>query len=370
MTAATTATPDSPQAELPRGRAGASFAGAIVFEDVSYQAGLVKVLTDVSLTFEPGSVTCLLGPSGCGKTTILRLAAGVAKPTRGRIKLDGIEVAGPGTFVPPERRNVGLMFQDYALFPHLSVVQNVAFGLTALSKAEARRTALNALERVGLAAFADRFPNSLSGGEQQRVALARAIVPRPQVILMDEPFAGLDQRLRDQVRADTLAVVKETRATAVLVTHDPMEAVEFGDRILLMRNGAIVQQGSPADLYAAPVDAAAAQFFSAHNVFEGQVEGGMVALPIGTIAAPGFADGDIVDVLLRPGGLHLATGGRGVPALVREARFLGDFLRLGLAVWGTENLIVALLPQKARVRAGETVNIVIDAAAVHVFKKS
>jgi iron(III) transport system ATP-binding protein len=350
-----------------RGRAGASFAGAITFEHVSYSVRGLAVLNDISLTFEAGKVSCLLGPSGCGKTTVLRLAAGVARPTGGRILIEDEVVAGPHRFVAPEKRNVGLMFQDYALFPHLTVLQNVCFGLTALSADQAKSAALNALERVGLSALAQRLPNQLSGGEQQRVALARAIVPRPQVILMDEPFSGLDQRLRDQVRADTLAVVRETRATAVLVTHDPMEAMEVADRIYLMRAGTLLQHGSPRELYDNPLDAGAAQFFAQHNALSGIAQNGRVATAVGVFEARHLGNGLRATVLVKPPAFRLADGETGFSAFVREVRFLGEAQRLSLAMEGQETLLEAVIPAQYPVEVGTLRRFVIDPEGVFVF---
>jgi iron(III) transport system ATP-binding protein len=353
----------------PGGRAGASFAGEIVFEDVIYRAGQVSVLQGVSLTFPAGKVSCLLGPSGCGKTTVLRLAAGIARPTQGRILQDGQEVAGPQRFVPPEMRNIGLMFQDYALFPHLTVLQNVAFGLTALSADEARRAALVALERVGMAAFANRHPNRLSGGEQQRVALARAFVPRPQVILMDEPFSGLDQRLREQVRSETLAVVRETRSTAVLVTHDPHEALEFGDHVFLMRHGRIVQEGPPRALYGNPTDSSAAQFFAAHNAFEGRVAGGSVDTPIGRIETQGFPEGCDVEILIKPEAVVPSGTGTGAEGYVMAVRFLGESQRLSLVFPGFDRIVTAVVPNTMMFEKGQSAWFTTKSFGVHIFKK-
>lgn len=200
-----------------------AFAGRLSFDDVGRTYGSTTVLKGVSFEAEPGELVCLLGPSGCGKTTLLRIASGVEAPTRGRVLIDGEEVAGPSRFVPPEQRSVGLMFQDFALFPHLNIADNVAFGLRALPRAEARAEALALLTRVGIAHHADSYPDTLSGGQQQRVALARAIAPRPAVLLMDEPFSGLDVQLRDTMQTETRALLKETRATSLMVTHDPVE---------------------------------------------------------------------------------------------------------------------------------------------------
>src|SRR5512143_3580000 len=221
----------------------------------------LPVLEEATFAVEPGEIVCLLGPSGCGKTTLLRIAAGVERPSGGRVLIDNQEVAGPNRFVPPEKRGVGLMFQDFALFPHLSVLDNIAFGLNSLTRSEAKAEALAALERVGLGQYPAEYPHILSGGEQQRVALARAIAPRPSVLLMDEPFSGLDPRLRESMREETLAILHETRATSIVVTHDAEEAMRMGDRVALMRKGWIVQFGKSLVLSRAPKDILAARTF-------------------------------------------------------------------------------------------------------------
>ena len=266
-----------------RGTAGALFAGKLTFENVSCTIGTTEILKNLSFELQAGEIACLLGQSGCGKTTLLRIAAGIQRPTSGRVLLDDEEVDGPTRYVPPERRNVGLVFQDFALFPHLTVIENVSFGLNALSRKEAAKVAEHALARVGLASFRHSYPSSLSGGEQQRVALARAIVPRPQVMLMDEPFSGLDQRLRETVREETLALLQETRATCVLVTHDPVEAMDFADRILLMRAGRLIQTGTSTELFNKPADLQVARFFSDVNELGAVVKNGNVETPLGTL---------------------------------------------------------------------------------------
>ena len=208
---------------------------------------------------------CLLGPSGSGKTTLLRIASGIEKPTGGRVLINDFEVAGPERFVPPEKRNVGLMFQDFALFPHLTIRDNVAFGLKSLPREDAAREAMAALARVGLERYADDYPHILSGGEQQRVALARAILPRPAVMLMDEPFSGLDVQLRERMQEETLQLLRETRATCLIVTHAPAEAIRLGDRIAVMRAGRLVQVGKAEELYRNPADLFVARLFSEIN---------------------------------------------------------------------------------------------------------
>lgn len=353
-----------------RGTAGATFAGNIVFENVSYAVGDVPILHDLSFTLLPGEIICLLGPSGCGKTSLLRLAAGVSRPTYGRILIDGIEVAGKSKYVPPEKRNVGLMFQDFALFPHMSVIENVAYGLHALGHKEALETSLRALERVGLAEYRDVFPHGLSGGEQQRVALARAIVPRPQVMLLDEPFSGLDQRLRETIRTESLALLRETRATCIFVTHDPAEAMEISDRILFMRGGRLVQVGKPEELYHKPIDVAAARFFSDLNEIEGKVENGSVGTPFGRFSASGFADGSVVTVMIRPHAIRRARGNDGVEGFVRERRFLGDMARLEINFIGLDKPISAIISGTDHVGQGETARFVIADEGILIFTKA
>ncbi len=293
-----------------------------------------RVVDDVSLQVKPGEVTCLLGPSGCGKSTTLRIIAGVDQQDGGTLSVDGEPVSGDGIHTPPEARSIGLMFQDFALFPHLSVEDNVGFGLHG-PRSKKRARAGELLERVGLAGFARKFPHELSGGEQQRVALARALAPRPRIMLMDEPFSGLDNRLRDGIRDDTLEVLKEEGTAVLLVTHEPDEAMRMADSIALMRGGTIVQQGAPYNIYNAPVDKAAAAFFSDINEIRGEVRGALTQTPFGDFLAPGVPDGGVVDIIIRPQHLRIdfdragegprPTPRDGTPArgTVQRARYMG-----------------------------------------------
>ncbi len=294
-----------------------------------------RVVDDVSLSIQPGHVTCLLGPSGCGKSTTLRMIAGVDIQDEGTIHVDGDLVCDTVFRVPPERRAIGLMFQDFALFPHLSVGDNVAFGLRGPGS-QKRQRAQELLERVGLSHFIDEYPHQLSGGEQQRVALARALAPRPKIMLMDEPFSGLDNRLRDGIRDETLSLLKEEGASVLLVTHEPEEAMRMADEIALMRDGRIVQRGAPYNIYNAPTDKAAVAFFSDVNVIEGVVRGALTDTPFGQFLAPGIPDGQEVEIVFRPqhvgidfdrnGTAPLPTSRAGTPArgLVERARFMGS----------------------------------------------
>ncbi len=350
-----------------KGRAGATFAAQLTFENVERQFDSAKALAGVNLDIAPAEIVCLLGPSGCGKTTLLRIAAGIEKPTGGRVLINGLEVAGPSRFVPPEERSVGLMFQDFALFPHLTILGNVAFGLKALPKADARREALAALKRVGLAHLADEYPHILSGGQQQRVALARAIVPRPAVMLMDEPFSGLDVQLREEMQEETLSLLRETRATSVIVTHHPEEAMRIGDRIAVMRAGRLVQVGTAEALYYQPADLFVARLFSEINEIGYRVGNDGIETPIGVLPAQGLAIGDRATVCIRERGMRLSRDKEGLSGRVLDVKFLGDVARLEVGVEGFDK------PLKVRVREsdgwarGLEVKVQIDPARVLVF---
>ncbi len=294
-----------------------------------------QVVDDVSLSILPGQVTCLLGPSGCGKSTTLRMIAGVEMQDSGEIYVDGKLICDTVFRIPPERREIGLMFQDFALFPHLSVAGNVAYGLK--GPKDARRARVEEmLDRVHMRRFIDMFPHQLSGGEQQRVALARALSPRPRIMLMDEPFSGLDNRLRDGIRDETLAILKQEDTGVLLVTHEPEEAMRMADEIALMRDGKIVQRGAPYNVYTRPVDRDSVAFFSDANRLSATVEGALAMTPFGRFLAPGVPDGTAVDIVFRPQHVRIdfdragvgpgptAAEGTAAKAHVIRARFMGN----------------------------------------------
>ena len=301
---------------------------ALSLEHVSHSYGRIIAVDDVSLEVEPGELVCLLGPSGCGKTTVLRVAAGLERLQQGRVLLDG-EIAADGRVsLPPERRSVGLVFQDYALFPHLSVLDNVLFGLAGVAAPEREARAREGLRQVGMAEYAAAFPHMLSGGQQQRVALARALAPQPRIMLLDEPFSGLDTALRNEVRDEALHILKSHGAATLMVTHDPEEAMFMADRIALMKDGRFAQVGTPTDLYFQPKSAFAAAFFGDINRIEARVRRGRAITPLGEIAAEGFGEDEAVEVLIRPEGVHLQSGladGDGARPTVEvvESRLLG-----------------------------------------------
>ena len=337
------------------------------------------VVDDVSLSVMPGQVTCLLGPSGCGKSTTLRIIAGVEMQDAGEILVDGAMICDTVFRVPPERRQIGLMFQDFALFPHLSVGDNVAFGLSGDKAAKGRRVE-ELLKRVGMLRYLDHFPHELSGGEQQRVALARALGPRPRIMLMDEPFSGLDNRLRDEIRDETLEVLRDEDAAVLLVTHEPEEAMRMADEIALMREGRIVQQGAPYNIYKSPVDKEALAFFSDINSLSGRVEGSLVSTPFGRFLAPGAHEGDEVDIVIRPQHIRIdfdregrgpnptiqdGTAARGV---VRRARFMGSESLVEFEMdYG--DTITATVPNVFLPKAGTPFWLTVPRERCHIFPR-
>ncbi|MEO0679524.1 MAG: ABC transporter ATP-binding protein [Pseudomonadota bacterium] len=311
-----------------------------------------EVVSDVSIDVGAGEIVCLLGPSGCGKSTTLRIAAGVERQDVGRVLIDGAPVSDEVRHAPPERRHVGLVFQDFALFPHLSVADNVAFGLRRADRSRAQAL----LGRVGLSGYGPKFPHQLSGGEQQRVALARALAPQPSVMLMDEPFSGLDKRLRDEVRDEALSVLKAEGAGVLLVTHEPEEAMRMADRIALMRAGRIVQTGAPYHIYNRPADRAAAAFFSDLNVLHSEVNSRQTDTPFGRFLCPGLVDGAEVEIIIRPqhlkidpdagGGAPAATAADGAPARGRvvRARFMGSESLIEVRMEHDDSVLRATVP--------------------------
>lgn len=256
------------------------------------------MLEGVDLTVPAGSLVALLGPSGCGKTTLLRAIAGLERPDGGEVLVADRTLSGAGTFIPPERRNIGMVFQDSALFPYLSVARNVAYGLSRRDPRRRERVA-EALELVGLAGFDDRAPATLSGGQAQRVAIARALAPRPSVILLDEPFSSLDAPLRAELRLEVRRMLTAIDATAVFVTHDQEEAFMVGDEVAVMSEGQVIQQGTPTSIYEWPATRQIAEFIGDANFIPGHAEGDRAATQIGTIPLRDRAAGP-VEVMVRP----------------------------------------------------------------------
>lgn len=283
---------------------------------------------DITLSAQDGQLITLLGPSGCGKTTTLRLFAGFERPTTGMIALKGQVVADDTRFIPAEKRRVGMVFQDYALFPHLNVRDNVAFGLNSPPK-EKRKRADDMLDLVGLGAFADRMPYHLSGGQQQRVALARALAPQPSILLLDEPFSNLDTALRQQVRAEVRHILREHGTTAIFVTHDQEEALSLSDKIAVLFEGRLHQFGTPEQLYNTPTNLRVAGFIGEANIIPAHANGTSATSTLGKVKLLQPTQG-AVSLLLRPERVHLDFSGEGVSALVEWREYYGRNQRIGL----------------------------------------
>ena len=330
----------------------------LVLSEITRRYDKKNAVNNLSLTLSSGHVTCLLGPSGCGKSTTLRIAAGVEKQDKGEVRIAGKLISdGKKLHMAPESRSVGLMFQDFALFPHLTILENVMFGIQSKeSKAAVRNRGMDLLERVNLSISFDKYPHMLSGGEQQRVALVRAIAPNPKVLLMDEPFSGLDNRLRDDIRDQTLSLLKEEKTAVLLVTHEPGEAMRMADTIALMHNGSILQEGAPYNIYNKPADAIVASFFSDVNIIRGVVNHSRIDTSFGWFITTGIEDGTSVQILIRPQHLKIdfdrngkgpnPTSEDGVPArgLVHRARFMGNESLVELRMDSDSSFLKATIP--------------------------
>ncbi len=296
---------------------------ALAVTDVAKSYGLVQAVDGASFDLAAGQVTCLLGRSGCGKSTLLRLIAGLERADRGRIAADDAVFADATTHLPPEKRGIGLVFQDYALFPHLDVTKNVGFGLAHLNKAERAERVVALLDRFQIAHLARAYPHSLSGGEQQRVAIARALAREPAVVLMDEPFSGLDGALRRDIQLAILSQLRASGAAVLIVTHDAEEAMRVGDRIVLMAEGRVLQTGTPEQCYAEPTSPAAARLLGPVNALPGMVKDGRITTAIGVMPAPGHPDGPAT-LIARPEDFAMAAEGEGFNLMVSEIAYLGD----------------------------------------------
>ena len=289
------------------------------FRDVSCRFDDQRVVDAVSFDVAPGEIVCLLGPSGCGKTTSLRLAGGMETPNSGKILISGETVSTPTQVVPPENRNIGFLFQDYALFPHLTVLENTCFGIRHLPEKKRFALARDLLAQVAMTDFEDSFPHTLSGGEQQRAALARALAPEPALLLMDEPFSSLDQQLRDQMRDLTIKMLKRTGAAGLIVTHDAADALRMADRVAVLRDGRLVQIGAPETVYAAPADISVARMFGQVNTLcAGELENNGLAA-VGGAPAFNLSADDMIGV--RPE--DIASAAR-EPAYAVDAHLVGQ----------------------------------------------
>ena len=309
---------------------------------LTYPNAATPALHDLTLEIAEGATLSILGPSGCGKTTVLRAIAGFERPQTGEIRIAGRPVCDRSHWVPPEERGVGMVFQDYALFPHRTVAQNVAFGLQRLEKPAASQMVAQTLDLVGLSGLEDRYPHELSGGQQQRVALARALAPKPIVILLDEPFSNLDPDMRGQMREEVEEILRLTGTTAVLVTHDHDEAFAMADRVAVLNHGRLEQVDNPESIYHTPSTPFVANFVGQADFLLGRVENGKIHTEVGVFEnVAGHPSGTAVEIMIRPDDVHI------MPASPGSAQIVGRQFR------GSENLYTVLLPSGQHLHSSE-----------------
>lgn len=345
---------------------------AVRLDAVSRRFGEVVALDAVDLTLAPGEMLAILGPSGCGKTTALRLIAGFERPDAGRVEIDGRVVAEPGRSVPPEQRRVGLVFQDLALFPHLDVRENVGYGIRRDPGRERRVAEL--LELVGLAGDARRFPHELSGGMQQRVALARALAPRPDVLLLDEPFSSLDQAMRTQLRVEVRALLRDARQSAIFVTHDQGEALTIADRVAVMARGRVLQVATPEIVYAEPATPFVATFIGVGNLVPGRVLDGSAETRFGSVGIVPSAhgtDGPAL-ILLRPEHFLVAPAADGDPGPTWEVigrRFSGSEILVEVRDPAGERIWAEAGSRIRHVVAGDRLSLALKPVETVAFRR-
>jgi iron(III) transport system ATP-binding protein len=329
------------------------------------------VVEDFSLSIRDTTINCLLGPSGCGKTTVLRAIAGFEPVLAGEIILDGRVISSASVQVPPEQRGIGMVFQDYALFPHLSVSDNVAFGLRRYSAAKKRKIASDMLELVGLEQCMDRYPHELSGGQQQRVAVARALAPEPPLLLMDEPFSNLDVDLRERLVLDVREILRQRQTTTLFVTHDQEEAFVIGEHVAVMDEGRIMQWDLPYNLYHEPFNRFVADFIGQGRLIEGVLTSHeSVETSLGLLAGNRSYEwpvGTRVDVLLRPDDVLLDVE-EGVDCLITDRHFKGAQIMYTLRTPAGDELL-SLVPSHLDINTGQRVKVGVDAEHLVVFRQ-
>jgi iron(III) transport system ATP-binding protein len=348
-----------------------------------YGGADVAALNDLSLDIGDNQFVTLLGPSGCGKTTTLRLIAGYMTPDRGSIQVDGKLLSSPDSVVLPEHRGMGMVFQNYAVWPHKTVFENVVFGLRVrkVPTAEAKARVAQALALVNLTGYEQRLPNALSGGQQQRVALARSLVVEPNILLLDEPLSNLDAKLRERMRSELKQLQRRTGITFIYVTHDQAEALALSDQVAVINEGRLQQYGTPYEVYARPANRIVADFMGNVNLLPGRIvaaQNGTAriliaeALPIEMPLPEGFAAGDEVDVAVRPENVLLESGqanGKSAPAKVADRTFLGNISEYYVTFGRDQSLRVQTHP-KHDFPVGTAVSVAVDTAQISLFPRS
>ena len=350
-----------------------TLANVLTIQKLSKKFGERFAVNQASWSAQSGQIICLLGHSGCGKTTMLRLIAGLETPTEGSIQLERKVLWDPYQQVQAEERNIGFVFQDYALFPHLSVLENVMFGLKKIPKHERQSIAENALKHVSMSHHIHSYPHTLSGGEQQRVALARALAPKPHVLLMDEPFSNLDHRLRDQIRQSTIDILKQTSTTTIIVTHDPEEALQIADQIILMHQGKIIQSGTPKQLYFQPKTLFAARYFSDLNEIKTQIQDQQLHTIFGNIAiAKHLTSSNEIRCYFRPHQLRVnrIKTENSLAAKIISSNFLGYSQLLKLKIEAEDKVLSAYVEYSQHYDQADTVYLSLDLSQCFFYESN
>ncbi|HUE96933.1 MAG TPA: ABC transporter ATP-binding protein [Longimicrobiaceae bacterium] len=336
-----------------------------------YLRGALPAVEGVTTAVSPGEIVAVIGESGCGKTTLLRLIAGLEVPDAGEVRIRGIPVAGAGSWIAPEHRGVGLVFQEFALFPHMTVTANVVYGLGGMPRRQRRSRADAMLELVGLRDYGDRYPHQLSGGQQQRIALARALAPEPHLLLLDEPFSNLDTALKRALRDELLGILRGTGITTMLVVHDAEDVLALADRALVMRRGRVVQEGDPDTLYRRPADEYVARFFGDTNVLEGRPAAGGFETVVGLVACTEATTGNgPVRLCIRPEDLRLVAGeAHGKPGIVRRIRPAGARRQVIIALenGGSASTLAVTIGHELPMSEGDRVFVAPAGECAHVL---
>ena len=345
---------------------------AVEITNLSHTIGNKEILKNINFTLGKDSITCILGPSGSGKTSLLKLIAGLERVQNGSIKINSKEVSSKSKHLPTEKRNIGFLFQDYALFPHLTVKQNLEYPVNYKTSPH---TIDDIIKLIKLPNSLSKYPHELSGGEQQRVALARSIISNPDILLLDEPFSSLDLNLREDVRDDTLHLLQKSNVSVIIVTHDPFEAMFISNQISIMdTDGKIVQSGSPAELYNNPINSYVAEFFGETNRFEGIVKNSQIITPVGKISAPKELENQNVKIHIRPKGVKLnkqPTPVNGIKGTVMASKLMGSFSFVHLSVLDKDNEVVHIhshMPPDFNPKQSSAVEIEIDEKQTFIFQ--
>ena len=345
---------------------------AVEITNLSHTIGNKEILRNINFALSKDSISCILGPSGSGKTSLLKLIAGLERVQNGSIKINSKEVSSKSKHLPTEKRNIGFLFQDYALFPHLTVRQNLEYPVNYKTSPH---TIEDIIKLIKLPNSLNKYPHELSGGEQQRVALARSIISNPDILLLDEPFSSLDLNLREDVRDDTLHLLQKSNVSVIIVTHDPFEAMFISNQINIMdTTGRIVQSGSPAELYNNPANSYVAEFFGETNRFEGVVKNAQIITPVGKISAPKELENKNVKIHIRPRGIRLnkqPTPVNGIKGTVMASKLMGSFSFIHLSVLDKDNEIVHIhshMPADFNPKQSSAVEIEIDEKQTFIFQ--